>query len=266
MLRILVLTSGFLWSGIFLPAKNFPKKSRTYMVYINYENYSVHANVLSDACTIQPKNNYTYYWYTDNDIKQTEGGYDGKLLHGEYKSFYLNKNLKEQGIFSNGLKEGVWKTWFPNGRIHEIIHYKKSLEHGAYELYDEQGKIISKSNFKNGVLDGKKIDFQKEKIDTVILYKKGEVIVPESSKHHGLKRKKESTVKSDSTITNSAQDTMVKTPKSRFSIKKILNKKKINTSESGVSKGPEKTKKTGKKRKTDSEKKVAASPDKLKKT
>jgi hypothetical protein len=199
------------------------EQSKTYMVYINYPDYSVHANVLFDSEKIHAKIGYTYYWYTDNDIKQTDGGFDGKLLHGEYKSFYLNKNLKEQGIFCRGLKEGEWKTWFANGKIHEIIHFKNSLEHGSYEVYDEVGNMVSKSNFKNGVQDGKVISYQKGKVDTIIIYKKGQVVMPKSSKHID-KDKNKSIPKKKSDKPNKAQDTVAKTPKSSFNVKKIINK------------------------------------------
>src|ERR1041385_2738163 len=81
-------------------SKDFSEEqSKTYIVYINYRDYSVHASVLFDNGKVHPKIGYTYYWYSDNDIKATDGGFDGKLLHGEYKSFYLDKNLKEQGNF-----------------------------------------------------------------------------------------------------------------------------------------------------------------------
>jgi hypothetical protein len=233
MIRILIFIFSFLFSHSFAGTKNIPvrkasygEQSKTYIVYINYADYSVHASVLSDASKIQPKIGYTYYWYTDNDIKQTDGGYDGKLLHGEYKSFYLNKNLKEQGMFSHGLKEGIWKTWFPNGRIHEIIHYNKSRQHGFYELYDEEGNLISKSNFKNGMQNGKKVDYKNGKVDTIVVYKNGKIVSPKPAKHiKQLKTKKKSTVKNDLDNSKKPQDTVAKTPKSRFDVKKIFNKR-----------------------------------------
>src|SRR5882757_6884108 len=45
-----------------------------------------------------------YNWYSSNQIKQTQGGYSGKLLNGQYNEFYLNKSLKTQGNFDRGLK------------------------------------------------------------------------------------------------------------------------------------------------------------------
>jgi len=241
MLRIFVLTFVFSGISLFLDAEKFPKNSKTYTVYVNCEDCSIHADVLFESANIHPKIGYTYYWYTDNEIKNTDGGFDGKLLHGEYKSFYLNKNLKEEGMFLYGLKDGIWKTWFPNGKIHEIVHYKKSRMHGDCEEYDENGNMVSKSNFKNGVLNGKMISYKKGNVDTVMVYKKGEAVPAKSSKHiDRSNNKKKSTVNNDPKNSSGVQDSVAKTPKSSVELKKVFNKMKINT----------KNKKTGSKTKT----------------
>src|ERR1700728_4802757 len=44
-----------------------------------------------------------YYWYDNNNIHLSQGGFSGKLLNGLYESYYLDHNLKEQGIFKKGL-------------------------------------------------------------------------------------------------------------------------------------------------------------------
>ena len=227
MIRILFFALLFSFSSFSTNSgKEFSEEqSKTYIVYINYSDYSVHASVLFDSRKIHPKIGYNYYWYSDNDIKQTDGGFDGKLLHGEYKSFYLYKNLKEQGNFSYGLKQGLWKTWYDNGKIHELIHYKNSLEHGSYEKYDESGNLISKSNFKNGTRNGKMFFYQNGKIDSIVNYKNGKVISSACAKKSGrVTDKSKSSIKKKADSTNLAQDTIAKNPKSSFSVKKIFNK------------------------------------------
>ncbi|MGL5890720.1 MAG: hypothetical protein ACRC3B_12585, partial [Bacteroidia bacterium] len=79
-------------------------QDKTYTVYLNFPAYSVRASVLHSNGKAKPREGYTYYWFASNSIQQTENGFDGKLLHGEYKAFYLNNALKESGEFSNGLK------------------------------------------------------------------------------------------------------------------------------------------------------------------
>lgn len=132
MLRIFIITTCILIAGIFLQSKDVPGKSNTFTVYINYEEYAVRANVLYEAHKVKTKMGHFYYWYSNNDIKKTDGSFDGKLLHGEYKSFFRNMNLREEGKFNYGLKDGTWKSWYMDGNIHEVSNYKKGKTHGVY--------------------------------------------------------------------------------------------------------------------------------------
>jgi len=57
------------------------------------------------SVNIQHKNHYT--WYGSNQIRMTQGGYSGRLLHGEYTSFTKTHHLLEQGAYGGGLKTGT---------------------------------------------------------------------------------------------------------------------------------------------------------------
>ena len=74
-----------------------------------------------------PKTNLFYYWYNANTIHSTQGGFSGTLLNGQYTEYFLNKNLKEQGIFKKGLKNGVWKSWNEDGTLSQGITWKNGL-------------------------------------------------------------------------------------------------------------------------------------------
>lgn len=202
-----------------------PEKERTYLVYINYPDYSVRANVLRENKKIDPKPARTYYWYSNNDIKKTDGGFDGRLLHGEYKSFYRDMNLKEQGSFVNGLKEGNWITWFHNGKIQERLHYKKGLLNGYYEHYNEDGKMIRKSDYRDGVLHGKTISYSNSVKDSTILYRNGE------PKHKTEKEKKktDTSQKNEQVKIKQVKDTAQKKSKSIPDQKKSKNLEKKKT-------------------------------------
>ena len=228
MLRLIIIGGCFIIAGLFLQSKDLPERSSTFTVYINFEDYSVRANVLYDADKVKTKMGHMYYWYVNNDIKKTDGSFDGKLLHGEYKSFFRNLNLREQGSFVYGLKDGTWKSWYLNGNIHEIINYKNGIENGALEIYDEQGIIVSKTNFKNGKKNGKMISYEKGKIDTIISYKHDQPDSPKPKKSHlnSKNKKQKDTTKSETKKVIEAKDTIAKTPKSSFNIKKIFNKEK----------------------------------------
>lgn len=225
MMKKKILAALFVCLGFFLHARDFPEKSNTYTVYINYEEYSVRANVLNDAGRIHPKMGHTYYWYAENDIKNTQGGFDGKLLHGEYKSFYRNRNLREQGNFSHGLKEGVWKTWFVNGKIHEIMNYKNGLEQGAQEIFDEAGNIISRTNYRNGLMNGKMVSYHNGELDTTIVFRNGK---PQPAKLPKPNRKMENgknkiTTEKDSTKSGEQKNSKGENHKPGFNLKNIFN-------------------------------------------
>jgi antitoxin component YwqK of YwqJK toxin-antitoxin module len=68
-----------------------------------------------------------YYWYDNNNIHISQGGFSGKLLNGLYESYYLDHNLKEQGIFKRGLKDGMWKTWNDDGSINQVTNWKDGV-------------------------------------------------------------------------------------------------------------------------------------------
>lgn len=135
----------------------------TYTVYLNYPNYTVKANVWNDANKIKTKDTLTYFWYASNKIIQTQGGYEGRLLHGLFSSFFLNSNLREKGSFNKGLKDGQWFYWYENGKLKEIVYWKNGLRDGLTKEYDNSGILKKETSYKLGVLNGFSIEYDKSK-------------------------------------------------------------------------------------------------------
>lgn len=211
------------------------EKEKTYTVYINYPAYSVRADVLRENGKTKAKPEYTYYWYTNNDIKTTDGGFDGKLLHGNYKSFYRDMNLREQGKFCRGLKEGEWISWFAGGKIHELTSYSKGLKDGTELIYNERGELVSKKKYRKGLLHGK---CSGGKSDSAFIYRNGHVKSVETQNDTtGIKTKKAARAGKQ------VKDTALKKDKSIVPAKKT----KKDTAQS-VKKSPE----PGRKKKNDS--------------
>jgi antitoxin component YwqK of YwqJK toxin-antitoxin module len=100
----------------------------------------------------QATGNYYYFWFKPDTILVTHSGFDGKLLHGEYKVFYPNKNLREQGNFKNGLKTGEWKSWHSNGEIQSVSHWRMGKRDGKLEEYDIKGDKIRTAPLNNDSL------------------------------------------------------------------------------------------------------------------
>jgi antitoxin component YwqK of YwqJK toxin-antitoxin module len=87
----------------------------------------IRADVLPFKNDPKIKNDRYYYWYFNNVIHSTQGGYNGQLLNGHYIAFYPDKNLKEEGNFNKGLKDGIWKTWNRKGDLTNVTTWDEGI-------------------------------------------------------------------------------------------------------------------------------------------
>jgi hypothetical protein len=112
-------------------------KQKRYFIYLNdvEKKVSIKATVLNKAIPVKADPGATYYWYSMNKILGTQGGYEGKLLDGQYDSFYYNNNLKEQGFYKKGLPNGAWKKWDSTGTLSEITLWHRGYKEGKQTMY-----------------------------------------------------------------------------------------------------------------------------------
>ncbi|HEY8781586.1 MAG TPA: hypothetical protein VIM16_08240 [Mucilaginibacter sp.] len=85
----------------------------------------IRADILPFKTDPKIRNDRYYYWYLNNVIHSTQGGYTGQLLNGHYVAFYPDKNLKEEGDFKRGLKDGEWKTWNRKGDLTSVTTWNE---------------------------------------------------------------------------------------------------------------------------------------------
>lgn len=155
-----------------------PDKMKSFNVTVNYPDYTVKTQMLKDPKKFTPDVDLTYHWYTAQKIMETKGGFDGKLLHGYYHSFYLTDQLFESGMFKYGVKSGVWKNWFPDGKIKEITNWKNGKKNGSYQLYTDLGVLMATGKFKNDELTGEFKTYNNfGKVSSVRKYKNGKEII-----------------------------------------------------------------------------------------
>lgn len=106
---------------------------------------------------LSPKSDRSYFWFGKGRINQTQGGYSGKLLHGEYIVFYKgSKKMAEQGRFEQGLKTGPWLSWNGNGLLKEKSFYKSGFLNGPLVHFDSLGKPLDTLKYRKGMLVVKK--------------------------------------------------------------------------------------------------------------
>jgi hypothetical protein len=109
--------------------------------YIQDTLYAFFAVMPSHPIKIELKK--TYYWFRQDSIFITQGGYAGRLLDGAYQVFYPCKQLMESGAFRLGLKVGVWKRWYPNGALQCVSRWRRGQQRGLTQEYAQDGVIIS---------------------------------------------------------------------------------------------------------------------------
>jgi antitoxin component YwqK of YwqJK toxin-antitoxin module len=157
------ILAGFSTTGTFAQQYNN-------LVRIDSTDLSYEFHVTTE--TLKPKLSLTYFWFNSGRIHQNDGGYDGKLLHGEYKVTDLQQRLIIQGNFRMGRKWGTWYTWHTNGKLRSVTRYRPRDGRQTIEEYDAQGNWSRKGYIKNDLFTGR----QQERIKDssfVVTYKKG---------------------------------------------------------------------------------------------
>jgi antitoxin component YwqK of YwqJK toxin-antitoxin module len=80
---------------------------------------------------------------------------DGDQQEGDWKEFYENGDLKDEGKYENGIKVGDWKYLFHDGKKFETGKYdKKGKQTGTWLWYFEDGNLRRSSSFSRGQEDG----------------------------------------------------------------------------------------------------------------
>src|SRR3954471_4133174 len=107
-----------------------PDKIIAFNITVNHDDYTVKTQMLKDPKKIKVDNELSYLWFYSNKIMETKGGYDGKLIHGYYKSFYLNNQLRESGEIKYGVKHHEWRNWYNDGKLKEVSTWKNGRKNG----------------------------------------------------------------------------------------------------------------------------------------
>lgn len=158
MLRIIYIGLIIGLSCLKAKAQSF-KKSMTIEAYRHHMAYADHEisfyTLPVDKTVGNLRSDRNYYWWGGIQVNKTQGGYSGKLLHGDFNCYYLNKQLREQGAFQKGLKEGQWKEWNEKGTLSLLTNYHKGSANGSFYRYDTAGNVREQGNYRNGKLHGK---------------------------------------------------------------------------------------------------------------
>lgn len=159
-------------------------KTKTHVVTITmlHNEYSQASIIDITKKKVKPKIQKNYLWYINDEVKTTSGGFDGKLLHGTYTTYYQSNNLKSKGNVCYGLRDDTWTDWYENGRIKQISNWNKGVMCGEFMQYNETGQLLVKANYKKGRLHGKYLTFSSDGSFKTDKYKKGIIVTKVKSK------------------------------------------------------------------------------------
>lgn len=154
---------------------NFGLKSGLWTTFREDENLYSIGHYLNDL----QHGEWKYFHKFGNVL--SEGIYEGGFKNGQWIFYDESGKLDEIGKYKNGLKEGLWGRFHTNGKlkqeeeykngklfyvsdyysVEEKILFKGSFVNGNGEIIDyfENGSVFSKTNYKNGFLNGKWLMF-----------------------------------------------------------------------------------------------------------
>jgi len=142
-----------------------------------YDEYYIQFEfAIEEKLEIELQDDLYYYWYKEKKVNRTQGGFDGKALHGDFTVFFLSGKLKEKGQFNLGLKQDKWKKWYEEGTLFEVGNWDNGLKTGMWVQYDKQGRLEQKANYVSGVLDGELIKYAEGEPYLVKKYNNGKEI------------------------------------------------------------------------------------------
>jgi len=83
-------------------------------------------------------------FYPNGEIEEIGSVINKSVI--DWKLYYQNSVLKEQGKTINGFKEGEWKEFYENGKLKSAGTYKNGIEVGQWTYYYENGNLWKTGN------------------------------------------------------------------------------------------------------------------------
>ncbi len=71
---------------------------------------------------------------------------DGQKV-GNWKCYYANGNVSQEGSYTQGKKTGIWRLYHDNGKIAGEGTYVDDKEKGKWKFFDEDGNMMLEQDF-----------------------------------------------------------------------------------------------------------------------
>lgn len=93
-------------------------------------------------------------FYIDGQLR-SEGLYNFGKRVGKWRFYHQNGSIEQEGNYNNlGNTEGQWKWYFDNGTVLREESFRNGLADGLFSEYDESGKLIIQGEYADGLEEG----------------------------------------------------------------------------------------------------------------
>ena len=150
--------------------------SRPNRMVINHGDSTIRFYTIDPKRSVREKSGSMYSWFIGGKIKNSQGSYTGKLLHGKVEIIGPDSGLLENGRYKMGRKRGAWRKWYTTGELFQERYFRKGWIHGVTREFNESGEVQKLTRFSFGKKDGKQKEFLKRSLLAKRKYRKGLLI------------------------------------------------------------------------------------------
>lgn len=119
--------------------------------YILFDGYVIGEGLL-DA---KNKRQGTWKEFYESGKLLAEGSYKDDVRIGEWKFYFPNGQLEQQGRFLvNGKADGTWNWYYSNGKLRREETFDQGIETGRMTEYDESGEVMLIGTYAHGLKEG----------------------------------------------------------------------------------------------------------------
>lgn len=130
------------------------KPSSTHEVILKTKEGTICTWTCDKVKKVSLKNYRIYYGIYLNELFYKQGVLQGDPLNGKFNRYDLTYNVVETGNFRYGLKTGMWKHLAADGQLTETTNYRNGVLCGKRTLY-ENGVPVLIEKYRRGRITGK---------------------------------------------------------------------------------------------------------------
>ena len=117
--------------------------------------YWSNKKLLSAGVKVNDKEEGHWIFYHKNGLKWTEGNYRHGERVGQWKTWYDDGRLSQEGYMDNG----PFKSWYKSGQVESEGSFKNGKRNGAWTFYHSNGKLYKQCTYLNDSIDGAVTEF-----------------------------------------------------------------------------------------------------------